>query len=91
MDIRVINKSGHRSGAIHTTDYQTVHGRELFALAPLLRRVGNMLVGLGNLSVSREPRRSVLPIAYGLVRDSLEGVVVSDCGDQRDYKKKCSA
>ena len=73
------------------TDNQTVHGRELFALAPQLRRVSNMLIGLGSLSVSRETRRSVLPVANGLVRDSLERIVVTDRGDQRDYKKKCSA
>lgn len=47
-----------------------------------------MLVGLGNLSVSRKTRRSVLPVAYGLVRNSLEGIVVADCGNQRDNEKK---
>lgn len=47
-----------------------------------------MLVGLCNLSVSREPRRAVLPVAYGLVRNSLERIVVADYGNQRDYKKK---
>ena len=50
-----------------------------------------MLVGLGNLSVSRKTRRSVLPVAYGLVRNSLEGIVVADCGNQRDNEKKSSA
>lgn len=46
-----------------------------------------MLVGLCNISVSREPRRAVLPVAHGLVRNSLEGIVVANRGDQRDYKK----
>ena len=50
-----------------------------------------MLVGLCNISVSREPRRAVLPVAHGLVRNFLEGLVVATRGDQRDYKKKCSA
>ena len=74
-----------------TADNQTVHAWELLTFAPQLRRVGYVLVGFGDLAVGSKPRRAVLPVSYGFVRNSFEGIEVSDSGNHRDNKNKYSA